>query len=67
MTVTRSAPCWQGNKRVPYSKGLCKMRHRVENLLAKVKDWGRIATGYDRCAPIFLSAVLLEATLIFWL
>ena len=35
------------------------MRHRVENLLARLKDWGRIATGYDRCAPIFLSAVLL--------
>ena len=56
-----------GNKRVPYSKRLCKMRHRVENLLARLKDWRRIATRYDRCAPVFLSAVLLAATLVFWL
>ena len=43
------------------------MGHKVENLLARLKDWGRIATGYDHCAPIFLSAVRLAATLIFWL
>ena len=43
------------------------MGHTVANLLAKLKDWGRLATGYDRCAPVFLSAVLLGATLIFWL
>ena len=43
------------------------MRHKVENLFAKLKDWRPIATRYDRCAHIFLSAVLLAATLIFWL
>ena len=43
------------------------MRHKVENLFAKLKDWRRIATRYDRRAHIFLSAVLLGATLIFWL
>ncbi|MCY3538034.1 MAG: IS5/IS1182 family transposase, partial [Cyanobacteria bacterium MAG IRC3_bin_20] len=41
--------------------------HKVENLFAKLKDWRRIATRYDRRAHIFLSAVLLGATLIFWL
>ena len=46
------------NKRVPYSKRLYKMRHKVENLFSRLKDWRRIATHYDRCAPIFLSAVL---------
>ena len=55
------------NKKVPYSKRLYKMRHKVENLFAKLKDWRPIATRYDRCAHIFLSAVLLAATLIFWL
>ena len=53
------------NKRVPYSKRLYKMRHRVENLLANLKDWRRIATRYDCCAHIFRSAALLAATLIF--
>ena len=55
------------NEKVPYSKRLYKMRHKVENLFAKLKDWQPIATRYDRCAHIFLSAVLLAATLIFWL
>jgi len=55
------------NRRMPYSKRLYKLRHKVENLFAKLKDWRRIATRYDRCAHIFLSAVLLGATLIFWL
>ena len=55
------------NKKVPYSKRLYKMRHKVENLFAKLKDWRPIATRYDRCAHIFLSAVLLAATLFFWL
>ena len=43
------------------------MRHRVENLFAKLKDWRRLATRYDRCAHIFLSAALLAATVNFWL
>ncbi len=43
------------------------MDHKVENLLAKRKDWRPIATRYDRCAHIFCSAILLAATVIFWL
>jgi len=43
------------------------MRHKVENLFAKLKDWRPVATRYDRCAHIFLSAVFLAAILIFWL
>ena len=43
------------------------MGHKVENLFARLKDWGRIATRYDRCAHVFLSAVFLAPTLIFWL
>ncbi|MCY3536881.1 MAG: hypothetical protein OXH24_04170, partial [Cyanobacteria bacterium MAG IRC3_bin_20] len=33
---------------------------------AKLKDWRPSATRYHRRAPIFLSAVLLGATLTFW-
>ena len=53
-------------KRIPSSKRLYKKCHQVENLLARLKDWRRIATRTDRCAHIFLSAVLLVATVIFW-
>jgi len=51
-----------GNKRsVPYTKKLCNMCHKVENLLARRKDGCTIAARYDRCA-IFRSAILLAAT-----
>ena len=33
-----------------YSKTLYKQRHKIENMFAKLKDWRRIATRYDRCA-----------------
>jgi transposase len=51
---------------IEYCKSLYKTRHKVENLFAKLKDWRRIATRYDRCAHTFASAIYLEATVIFW-
>ena len=32
------------------TKALYKQRHKIENMFAKLKDWRRIATRYDRCA-----------------
>ncbi|TNH38314.1 IS5/IS1182 family transposase, partial [Paracoccus haeundaensis] len=29
--------------------------------------WRRVATRYDRCPKVFLSAVALAATVLFWL
>ncbi|MDT4882767.1 IS5 family transposase ISKpn12 [compost metagenome] len=51
----------------PYDKTLYGKRHKVENLFAKLKDWRRIATRYDRCAHTFFSAICIAATVIFWL
>lgn len=51
----------------PYDKSLYRQRHKVEKLFAKLKDWRRIATRYDRCAHTFFSAVCIAATVIFWL
>ena len=51
----------------PYDKGLYKKRHKVENLFAKLKDWRRIATRYDRCAHTFFSSICIAAAVIFWL
>ena len=53
-------------KRLPHSKRLHRKHHQVENLLARLKNWQPIATRYDRCAHIFLSAVFLAAIVIFW-
>ena len=57
------------SRKVPfdYDKVLYRQRHKVENLFAKLKDWRRIATRYDRCAHTFFSAICIAATLIFWL
>ncbi|WP_370359694.1 transposase [Shinella sumterensis] len=46
---------------------LYRQRHKVENLFAKLKDWRRIATRYDRCAHTFFSAICIAAAVIFWL
>lgn len=50
-----------------YDKMLYKQRHKIENLFARLKDWRRVHTRYDRCAHTFLSAIALAATFIFWL
>ena len=44
-----------------YDKALYRRRHKVENLFAKLKDWRRIATRYDRCAHTFFSAICIAA------
>jgi len=50
-----------------YCKALYKQRHKIENMFAKLKDWRRISTRYDRCAHTFFSAICIAATVIFWL
>jgi transposase len=57
------------NRKTPidYDKALYKQRHKVENLFAKLKDWRRIATRYDRCAHTFFSAICIAAALAFFL
>jgi putative transposase len=57
------------SRKVPYDyyKALYRQRHKVENLFAKLKDWRRVATRYDRCAHTFFSAICIAAAVIFWL
>jgi transposase len=59
----------KSNRKVQYryDKAVYKKRHLVENLFAKLKDWRRIHTRYDRCAHTFMSAICIAATVIFWL
>ena len=51
----------------PYDRDVYRHRHRIENMFARLKDWRRIATRYDRCADLFQAAVVFAATVIFWL
>jgi transposase len=56
-----------GRTRPARDRKLYKQRHRIENLFARLKDWRRIATRYDRCSELFLSAICIAATVMFWL
>ena len=64
-------PCIPGRKHrlepVIYDKKLYGQRHKIENAFARIKDWRRIATRYDRCAHTFFSAICLAVTVIFFL
>lgn len=51
----------------PYDRALYRQRHKVENMFARLKDWRRIHTRYDRCAHTFLSAITFAASFLFWL
>ena len=65
------AACIPGRKnrkvRIAYDTKLYRQRHRIENMFAKLKDWRRVATRYDRCAHTFMSAIVIAATMIFWI
>jgi len=36
-------------------------------MFGRLKDWRRVATRYDRCPNVFLSAIALAARVLFWL
>ena len=54
-------------KAIRHDKRRDRRRNRIEIMLRRLKNWRRVATRYDRCPIVFLSAVALAATLIFWL
>jgi transposase len=41
-------------------------RDKIENRFGKLKDWRRVHTCMTD-APTFMSAILIAATIIFWL
>ena len=54
-------PCIPGRKSrtvpVRYDKRRYKSRNRIEIMFGRLKDWRRVATRYDRCPTVFLSAI----------
>ncbi|WP_407947353.1 IS5 family transposase [Phaeovulum veldkampii] len=66
--IAACIPARRGRKNpASHDRKFYKQRHRIENLFARLKDWRRIATRYDRCAELFLSAICIAATVMFWL
>ncbi|MBB5772373.1 transposase [Brevundimonas vesicularis] len=56
-----------GLQDIRYDKRRYKRRNRIEIMFGRLKDWRRVATRYDRCPTVFLSAIALAATVLFWL
>ena len=52
---------------IPHDTKIYRSRHKIENMFGRLKDWRRVATRYDRCPIIFMSAIALAATVLFWL
>ena len=63
-------PCIPGRKSrgkpIRHDKRRYRCRSRIEISFGRLKDWRRVATRYDRCPKVFLFAVALAATVIFW-
>ena len=59
-TATRKLP-------FAFDKRSYKQRHRIENAFARLKDFRRIFTRYDRLARNFLASVCLVAAIIWWI
>ena len=64
-------PCIPGRtsrgKHVKYDKSRTKRHYRIENIFGRLKVWRLVAMRYDRCPIVFLSAIALAASVMFWL
>jgi transposase len=70
LTERNIQPCIPSRKgrktAIPHDADLYRKRHKIENMFARLKDWRRIATRYDRCAHPFLPACALAAIVMSW-
>ena len=55
------------NAPASFCKTQYKQRHKIENMFARLKDWRRIATRYDRRADIFMAAITIAVIVIWWI
>ena len=51
---------------IPYDVVAYRQRNTVERLWARLKDYRRVATRYDKLAANYLSGVLIAATICYW-
>lgn len=60
-------PATTSRKRpIDYDTIAYRDRNRVERLWARLKDFRRVATRYDKLASNFLSSALIAATIAYW-
>jgi hypothetical protein len=52
---------------IPHDRDAYRQRNLIERMFARLEDFHRIATRYDKLARNFLAGVLIAATLLWWL
>ena len=52
---------------IPYNKAVYRQRNVIERMFARLKDFRRVATRYDKLARNFLAGALIVATVVWWL
>ena len=71
LTDRGTRPCIPGRKsrgkHFRHDKRRYKRRNRIEIMFGRLMDWRRVAARSDRCPKVFLSAVAVAATFMFWL
>jgi transposase len=50
----------------PFDETAYRQRNLIERMVCRLKDWGRIATRYDKLAANFAATVTLAAVIIWW-
>ena len=51
----------------PFNRKRYKGRNVIERMFARLKDWRRVATRYDKKANNFLAALCLAAIICYWI
>jgi transposase len=52
---------------IPHDREAYRQRNLIERMFARLKDFRRVATRYDKLAANFLGGVLIAAIVIWWL
>jgi transposase len=52
---------------ISYNREAYRQRNLIERMFARLKDFRRVATRYDKLARNFLAGALLAAIVIWWL
>jgi transposase len=61
-------PSTNSRKRpIPHNTTIYRQRNLIERMFARLKDFRRVATRYDKLARNFLAGALIVATVIWWL
>ena len=52
---------------IPYDERAYRQRNLIERMFARLKDFRRVATRYDKLVRNFLAGALIVAAVIWWL